>query len=73
MGKNNKRTGFELTESATHTVNTGERDKCKQCNNFIPVIDTALFSMAMDRGWYNTATYEKSMSADENFLFGGFK
>ncbi len=50
MGKNNKRTGYELTESATHTVNTGERDQCKQCNNFIPVIDTALFSMAMDRG-----------------------
>jgi hypothetical protein len=48
-----------------------ERDRCKQYNNFIPVIDMALLSTAIDRGCYNAATNEKSMSADENFFFGG--
>jgi hypothetical protein len=33
-----------------HTVYADERDRCKRYHNFIPVIDTALFSMAMDRG-----------------------
>jgi hypothetical protein len=27
--------------------------------------------MAMDRGCYNSASNEKSTSADKNFLFGG--
>jgi hypothetical protein len=27
--------------------------------------------MVMDRGFYNTATNEKSISADKNFAFGG--
>jgi hypothetical protein len=53
------------------TVYADERDRCKQCNNFIPVIVRALFSMAMDRGCYNAAINKISTSADENFLFGG--
>jgi hypothetical protein len=32
-----------------------ERNQCKQYDNLIPVIDTALFSMAMDRVCYNAA------------------
>ncbi len=48
-----------------------ELDRCKQCNNFIPVIDRAGFLTAMDRGCYNADINEISMSADENFLFGG--
>jgi hypothetical protein len=47
-----------------------ERDRCKQYNNFIPIIDTALFSIAMDRGFYNAAIKEISTSLDEKFLFG---
>ncbi len=43
----------------------------KQYNNFIPVIDTALFSMALDRGCYNAATNKKSTSTGDNFSFGG--
>jgi hypothetical protein len=46
-----------------------ERDWCKQYNNFIPVVDTALFSIAMDRRCYDAATNKKSMSPDENFLY----
>jgi hypothetical protein len=33
-----------------YTVYADERDRCKQYNNFIPTIDTALFLTAMDRG-----------------------
>ncbi len=54
-----------------HTVYADERDRCKHCNNFIPVIHTTLFSMAMDRGCYNAAINEISTSSDENFSFGG--
>jgi hypothetical protein len=50
------------------TVYEDERDRCKQCNNFIPVIDRALFSTAMDRGCYKAAIKE---IADENFSFVG--
>ncbi len=53
------------------TVYADERDRCKQCNNLIPVIDRALFSTAMDRGYYNAAINEISTSVDENFSFGG--
>jgi hypothetical protein len=47
----------------SHTVYADKRDRCNQSNNFIPIIDTALFSTAMDRGCYNAAmnkisTYE---------------
>jgi hypothetical protein len=38
-----------------NTVYPDEHDRCKQYNNFIPIIDTALFSMAMDRGCSNAA------------------
>ncbi len=54
-----------------YTVYSDERDRYKKYHNFIPVIDKALFSTAMDRGWYNAALNEISTSADENFLFGG--
>jgi hypothetical protein len=50
------------------TVYADERDECKQYNNFIPVIDRALFSTAMDGGCYNAAMNEISTSADENFF-----
>jgi hypothetical protein len=53
------------------TLYADEHDRCKQYNNFIPAIDTALFSMAIDRGCYNTATVKKSSSTDKHFLFGG--
>jgi hypothetical protein len=53
------------------TLYADECDRCKHYNNFIPVIDAALFSMVMDRGCYNSFTDEKSSSADRNFLFGG--
>jgi hypothetical protein len=53
------------------TVYADERDHCKQYNNFTPVTDTALFSLAMYRGCYKAATNEKSTSTDENFLFRG--
>jgi hypothetical protein len=53
------------------TVYADERDRCKQCHNFIPVIDTALFSKAMDRGCYNAVINKISTSSDEKFLFGG--
>ncbi len=46
------------------TVYADERDRCKQYHNFIPVIDTALFSTAMDRGLYNAAINKISTSAD---------
>ncbi len=55
----------------TQYSNADEGDQCKQYNNFISVKDTALFSTVMDRGCYNAATNEKSMSTDENFPFGG--
>jgi hypothetical protein len=55
---------------AAYTVYTDECDRCKQYNNFIPIIDTALFSMAMDRECYNAAINKKSTSSDENFSFG---
>ncbi len=48
-----------------------EHDWCKQYDNFIPVIDTTLFSTVMDRGCYNTAINKISMYSDENFSFGG--
>jgi hypothetical protein len=53
----------------TNTVYADECDQCKQYSNFIPIIDTALFSMAMDRGCYNAAIKKKSTSLDENFSF----
>ncbi len=43
----------------------------KQYNNFIPVRDTALFSMNLDRRCYNAATNVKSSSTGDNFSFGG--
>jgi hypothetical protein len=52
------------------TVYADECDRCKQYNNFIPIIDTALFSTAMDRGCYYAAINEISTSSEENFLFG---
>ncbi len=55
---------------AHSTVYGDERDRCKQYNNFIPIIDTALFSTAIDRGCYNAAINKISTSSDENFLFG---
>jgi hypothetical protein len=48
-------------------VYVDECDWCQQYNNFIPTIDTAQFSMAIDRGCYNAATNKKSTSSDENF------
>jgi hypothetical protein len=53
------------------TVYADEHDRCKQYNNYISVIDTALFSTAINRGCCNATTNKKPMSADENFLFGG--
>ncbi len=53
-----------------YTVYADERDRCKQYNNFIPIIDRALFSTAKDRGCYNAAINEILTSSDENFSFG---
>jgi hypothetical protein len=55
-----------------YTYNTtGYTDERYQCNNnFIPIIDTALFS-TVDIGCYNAATNEISTPSDENFLYGG--
>jgi hypothetical protein len=46
-------------------------DRCKQYNTFIAVIETSLFSTAMDRGCYNAATNRKSTSVEEKFSFSG--
>ncbi len=54
-----------------HTTEQHERDLGKQHKNFIPVIDTALFSIAMDIACYDAAINEISKYAEENFLFGG--
>ncbi len=52
------------------TVYTDERDQCNQYN-FIPLIDTALFSTAIVTRYYNKTTDGKFISVNENFLFGG--
>jgi hypothetical protein len=51
------------------TVYLDDCDQYKQYKNFIPVIDTALFSMAIDRRCNNTATVKKSLSTDKNYSF----
>ncbi len=54
------------------TVYANECDRCKQYNNLIPVIDTALFSIAMDRECYNAATNEKSRPQMKTFCLVAF-
>jgi hypothetical protein len=53
-------------------VYADELDRCKQYNNFILVMETALFLMAIDRGCYNPATDERSMSEMKTFRLVAF-
>jgi hypothetical protein len=48
-----------LQKGFIYVVYADECDRRKLYNNFIPIIDTALFSIAINRGGYNTAIVAK--------------